>query len=164
MGEQLRWKGLIAEVTTCGPCQATVNHPSAEFIRTAICMEDGPLGFDLDEQMDATFCPKHVDCELASSTAFGCRSLRSIFKERGITWVDFLSLDIEEYTPAAWHSVDHSASNIRVAVVENWPNISIDRNIYEYIEKNGDYFIWKKSAFKLVNNPCEQLLAGLSLY
>ena len=156
LGEQLLWKGLITEVSNCGPCQARVNHPSAEFIHAGICEVDSVI--NSDPKNHATFCPKQIDCDYPDFSTVACRSLRSLFAERDISWVDFLSLDMEEATTAAWHSVDHKLANIRVATVEKWPNMFVDKGIFQVVEAAGDFFIWKKGAFKLVENPCKHFL------
>ena len=156
-GEQLSWKGLITEVSNCGPCQATINHPSARFLHTGICKTRGEIPFDPQNQR--TFCPLQIPCEYADFDRVQCQPLRDIFHREGVDWVDFLSLDMEEATPDAWHSVDHVRTNVRVAVVESWPEMHIDAEKFDFVIKGGDYFIWRKDSFELATSPCLEMLS-----
>jgi hypothetical protein len=95
-----------------------INHPSPDLVYAGLCDTDKIIAFP--EEMQRTFCPKQIECSIEPSSEIQCRSLASLFAERNVKWIDFVSLDIEEATPStAWHSIDHAHTNIRVASVEH---------------------------------------------
>lgn len=156
LGEQLGWKGLMVELSQCGPCQAVVNHPSGDFVHAGICEQDTTL--DIKFSDFNMFCKRQENgCDAYRGGPVPCRSMPSLFHEKGLTWVDFMSLDMEAVTPMAWNTFDHGFTNVRVATVEStWPNIMQTKHsdMFHLVNQGGEFFAWKKNAFRMVENPC----------
>jgi hypothetical protein len=158
MGEQLGWDGLLAELSLCGPCQATINHPSPTLVHTGICAEDTTMPYT--DVLKYSFCDRRHSCDASEKETIPCQTLSTLFRTHNVTHIDFLSLDIEEHTATAWHSIDHTYTNVRMAMVEHLANpvpVEVDTDVFYRYKTSDDWILWRKD-FVIIQNPCKSIL------
>mmetsp|Transcript_7966 Transcript_7966/g.16754 ORF Transcript_7966/g.16754 Transcript_7966/m.16754 type:complete len:413 (+) Transcript_7966:136-1374(+) len=164
LGAQLGWTGLLVEPTQCGVCDVPWNRPTSDTVHAGLCARDSTMTVP----NTSAFCQRPVvrSCVPSFPTEIPCYSLPTLLGTvRPRSWIDFFSLDIEDFTLDAWNSLDHSVTNIRHAVVERRKNIPpsvFDSSVFHQTILNNDYLLWKRNAFALVDTICPGVVVTAS--
>lgn len=141
----LGWKSLLIEPTSCMSALKK-NRPNATLVQAAVCQERKVITLP----GSSMWCPnekgeKEVETE--------CYPLSQIFEKfnKGVTMIDFMSIDTEGMEFEAIKSIDFASIDIRVIVAEWRSSNGNERKDYlqqfGYKSVKDDELFWRPDLF-----------------